>query len=42
LVPIIQLANLPGQQDVELYIDELEIYTLPSQGGIPGQLLGGE
>jgi hypothetical protein len=40
LVPIIQLANLPGQQDVELYIDTLEIYTLPSQGGIPGQLLG--
>lgn len=40
LLPIIQLANLPGQQDVELYIDELEIFTLPSQGGIPGQLLG--
>ncbi|MBZ0257919.1 PPC domain-containing protein [bacterium] len=40
LIPLIQLANLPGQEDVELYIDNLEIYTLPSQGGIPGQLLG--
>ncbi len=42
IVPVVQVANLPGTENVLLYIDNLEIFLLPKDGCVPNSLLYGE
>ncbi|MFH1740451.1 MAG: protease inhibitor I42 family protein [bacterium] len=42
IMPVVQVANQPGQQDVSVYLDNLEIYLLPRDVSIPSNLLYGE
>ncbi len=37
-----QVANLPGTENVLIYLDNLEIYLLPQEGCVPNGLLYGE
>jgi len=42
IVPVFQVANLPGTENVLIYVDNLEIYLLPKEGCVPNSLLYGE
>lgn len=35
IVPVIQLANLPGETGVSLHVDEVEVYRLADTGAFP-------
>ncbi len=39
VIPVFQLANLQGEQEVKLYLDNIEIYQIPKGVSIPGWLL---
>ena len=41
LVPVFQVANLPGKQTIQVYLDNLEVYLLPIEGNVPARLLYG-
>ena len=42
ILPAFQVANLSGEQEVSVYLDNLEIYLLPRGISIPSDLLYGE
>jgi len=42
IVPVFQVANLPGTEIVFIYIDNLEIFLIPEDANIPGRLLHGQ
>jgi hypothetical protein len=42
IVPLFQVANLPGTENVLIYVDNLEIFLLPKEGCVPNSLLYGE
>ncbi|HPO09400.1 MAG TPA: hypothetical protein PLZ55_12080, partial [bacterium] len=42
IVPVVQVANLPGTENVLVYLDNLEIYLIPADANVPGRLLRGE
>ncbi|MFH1743288.1 MAG: hypothetical protein ABIH23_30145 [bacterium] len=42
IVPVLQVANLSGTENVLIYIDNLEIYLLPKDGCVPNHLLYGQ
>ncbi|HPO10252.1 MAG TPA: hypothetical protein PLZ55_16380 [bacterium] len=42
IVPVVQVANLPGTENVLIYLDNLEVYLLPKEGCVPNGLLYGE
>ncbi|MFH1742043.1 MAG: formylglycine-generating enzyme family protein, partial [bacterium] len=41
VIPVIQVANMPGQQNLSVYIDNLEIFSIPRGIQIPSDLLYG-
>jgi pre-peptidase len=40
VIPVFQLANTQGEQAVDLYLDNIEIYQIPKGVSIPSWLLG--
>ncbi|MFH1743287.1 MAG: hypothetical protein ABIH23_30140 [bacterium] len=42
ITPVVQIANLPGRENVLIYLDNLEIFLLPKDGCVPNILLYGE
>jgi len=42
VIPVFQVANLAGDENVLVYLDNLEIYLLPKEGSVPNALLHGD
>ena len=42
IIPVIQVSNLTGEENVLVYLDNLEIYLLPKEGSVPNALLHGD
>ena len=41
-VPVVQVANLSGIENVLIYVDNLEIFLIPEDGNVPSRLLHGQ
>ena len=42
IVPVVQVANLPGTENVLIHVDNLEVFLIPEDTNVPGRLLHGE